>query len=127
MSPRLSSATSTPHAGPAYVELLLSFLVGRSDAGALTAGERLDSIEGSLGELTERWRADGPVVPARQVRMSERTAERLFEWVEADGPPRGRVLERLALYASGALVDPAVPDGWIRVHLQRAGGSDLRG
>lgn len=126
MSLRSSPRSSTAPAGPTYIELLLSFLVGRSDVGAVTAGARLDSIEGSLGELTARWRGDRPLVPSREVRMSERTAERLFEWVESDGPPRGTVLERLAVYASGALVDPAVPDGWVRVHVQRArGGTGL--
>ncbi len=112
MSLRLTSP-----ARPTYVEYLLSFLVGRSDSELGSAGERLDAIEESLEKLSQRWRARGPLVPVREVRMSGGTMDRLLAWVENDGVASGRALERLSVYMAGALVDPLVPDGWVRVRI----------
>ena len=103
--------------GPTYVEYLLTFLLGRSEAGLVTPAERLDALEGSLEELTARWRSAGPLVPVRELRMSDGTMTRLLDWVEANDSASGRVLERLAVYMAGALVDPMVPDGWVRVRI----------
>ncbi len=114
MSPHISSPP-----GPTHVEYLLSFLLGRADAALVTPSERLEAIERSLEKLTSRWRLAGPLVPVRELRMSEGTTERLLGWIEANTAASGRVLERLAVYMTGALSDPLVPDGWVRVMIGR--------
>jgi hypothetical protein len=114
-----------PYAAPgevqraAYVDYLLRFVIDRSTGvgtGTGIAG-RLDALERTLVTLARTWRAESPLAPARELRASSETLDRLFEWVEGGERPDGRDVERLGVYASGAVEDGSVPEGWVRIRL----------
>lgn len=101
----------------AHVDFLLRFLISRStvaDGGAL---ERLDALERAMVSLTRHWRTDRPIAPARELRASEETLDALMNWVEQGGALDTGAMARLGVYASGAVTDRTVPEGWLRVHL----------
>jgi hypothetical protein len=108
--------------GPAYVDYLVDFLLTRVEAGEPRPGQRLAALEQTLVALTLPWRGETTISPARAIRMSGATLDRLLGWLEAEETPIGAGLERLAVYASGALTDRSVPDGWLRVRLAANGG-----
>ena len=58
-----------------------------------------------------------PLAPARELRLSDETLETLLTWLERDDQPDGHDVERLGVYASGAVTDRSVPDGWVRIRL----------
>ena len=102
-----------------YVDYLLRFVIDRSTGigtGTGIAG-RLDALERTLVALTRTWRAESPLAPARELRASSETLDTLFAWVEGDEHPEGRDVERLGVYASGAVEDRSVPEGWLRIRL----------
>jgi hypothetical protein len=101
----------------AHVDYLLRFVLDRStNAGDGIAG-RLDALERTLVALTRPWRPDGPLAPARELRLSSDTLDLLLAWVERDERPERHDLERLGVYVSGAVTDRSVPDGWVRIRL----------
>jgi hypothetical protein len=115
---------SFPPAPRAFAEFRMGFVLSRLTAG--DAGARLDAVEGTLASLVRRWRAGASISPARDLRMAPPTLAALLQWVETEGGHTAPVIERLAAYWSGAVADPAVPAGWIRVFLdvgQRGPGS----
>ena len=67
--------------------------------------------------LTRAWRAESPLAPARELRASSETLDALLDWIEGGERPEGRELERLGVYASGAVEDGSVPEGWVRIRL----------
>jgi hypothetical protein len=101
----------------AHVDYLLRFVLDRSiGAGEGIAG-RLDALERTLVALTRPWRADAPLSPARELRLSSETLDALLAWVEGGDRPEWREVERLGVYASGAVTDGSVPHGWVRIRL----------
>jgi hypothetical protein len=104
----------------AHVDYLLSFVIARStasDNGTPNVGARLDALENTLATLTRPWRADSPIAPARELRVSSETLSSLLAWLEEGGRADRAAIERLGVYASGALTNRNVPLGWVRVQL----------
>lgn len=110
-------ASEAPRA--AYVDYLLRFVIDRSSRVATDTGiaGRLDALERTLVTLTRPWRAESPLRPARELRASSETLDTLFAWVEGDERAEARDVERLGIYASGAVEDVSVPEGWVRIRL----------
>ena len=100
-----------------HVDYLLRFVLDRSTSGAQGIGGRLDALERTLVALTRPWRAETPLAPARELRVSSETLDTLLVWLERDERPEARDLERLGVYVSGAVTDRSVPDGWLRIRL----------
>lgn len=114
--------TTTQQVGvrTAHVDYLLSFVIGRSlaiGAGDAGAGARLDALEETLVALTRPWRASAALSPAREIRLSSETLASLLDWLEQGGDADRSAIERLGVYASGALTDRGVPHGWVRIQL----------
>lgn len=101
----------------AYVDYLLRFVLERSTGAANGIGDRLDAVERTLVALTRPWRAEAPLAPARELRASSETLDELLAWVERGEQPGGPDVERLGVYASGAMTDVNVPEGWLRIRL----------
>jgi hypothetical protein len=103
-----------------HVDYLLRFVIQRSgatgDDGAIAT--RLDALERTLVALTRAWRTDAPLSPARELRVSSDTLSDLLAWLEGNDRPDGRDVERLGVYASGAVTDGSVPNGWVRIRLR---------
>jgi len=99
----------------AHVDFLLRFLLERSTTADARVSTRLDALERTIAELTAQWRGEKPVAPARELRSSAETLASLLAWLEAPGAAEATDIERLGVYASGALTDDAVPAGWVRV------------
>ena len=114
-----------PYAAPgevprtAYVDYLLRFVIDRSMGGGTGTGiaGRLDALERTLVVLARTWRAESPLAPTRELRASSETLDALLDWVEGGERPEGRDAERLGIYASGAVEDGSVPEGWVRIRL----------
>ena len=102
-----------------HVDYLLRFVIDRSIAAGYGIAGRLDALERSLVGLTRAWRPDAPLAPAREIRMSEETLDEMLAWIEGGERPDGDVIERLGVYASGAVTDVGVPEGWVRIRLAR--------
>lgn len=110
---------TTPDGTPrtAYVDYLLRFVLERSTGADTGITGRLDALEGTLVALTRPWRADAPLAPARELRASSETLDTLLAWLERGEHPDARDVERLGVYASGAVTDRNVPEGWVRIRL----------
>jgi hypothetical protein len=117
----LSQPSASPEGLPrtAHVDYLLRFVLDRSTVADASAGigGRLDALEHTLVVLTRPWRPERPLAPARELRLSDETLETLLTWLERDDQPDGHDVERLGVYASGAVTDRSVPDGWVRIRL----------
>jgi hypothetical protein len=100
-----------------HVDYLLRFVIDRSVAASDGIAGRLDALELTLVALTRAWRPDAPLTPSRELRVSEETLDQMLAWIEGGERPERRELERLGVYASGAVTDAAVPDGWVRIRL----------
>jgi hypothetical protein len=112
--------TTTQQVGvrTAHVDYLLSFVIGRSLAHDGTGvGARLDALEETLVSLTRPWRDGAALAPARELRVSSETLASLLAWLEQGGDADRSAIERLGVYASGAVTDRAVPHGWVRIQL----------
>jgi hypothetical protein len=106
---------------PVHLEFTLHFLIQRAGAAVPAADERLDGFERIIARLASQWRAARPIAPARELRMADETRDALLAWVEGDAAAgTGRTLERLGVYASGAVTDDSVPEGWVRLRLDGA-------
>jgi hypothetical protein len=101
----------------AYVDYLLRFVLEHSASIGSGIAGRLDAFERTLVALTRPWRAESPLAPARELRVSSETLDALLAWVEGDEHPQGHELERLGVFASGAVEDGSVPEGWVRIRL----------
>jgi hypothetical protein len=114
----LPTPSATPDGMPrtAYVDYLLRFVLDQS-AGIGGIAARLDAFERTLVALTKPWRAESPLAPARELRVSSETLDALLAWAEGGDQPEGRELERLGVLASGAVEDSGVPEGWVRIRL----------
>ena len=115
----LSRPAAAPEGLPrtAHVDYLLRFVLDRSADASEGIGGRLDALERTLVALTRPWRAEQPLAPAREVRLSSETLDSLLAWLERADQPEQADVERLGVYASGAMTDQSVPDGWVRVRL----------
>lgn len=102
---------------PVHLEFTLDYLLRRCDAAPSLPDRRLDGFERTIARLARSWRPDRPIAPARELRMADETREALLAWVEGDDAPRGQTVERLGVYASGAVTDDSVPEGWVRLRL----------
>jgi hypothetical protein len=102
----------------AHADFLLRFLLDRSTEATSQVSARLDALERTLAELTKQWRSDAPIAPARELRLSPETLASLITWLEAPGNAEAADVARLGVYASGALSDDSVPDGWLRVRFR---------
>ncbi len=101
----------------AYVDYLLRFVLEHNAGIAGGIAARLDAFERTLVALTRPWRAESPLAPARELRVSSETLEELLAWAEGGEQPEGSDLERLGVLASGAVEDRSVPEGWVRIRL----------
>ena len=115
----LSQPAASPKGLPrtAHVDYLLRFVIDRSTDEAAGVADRLDALERTLVALTRPWRAERPLAPARELRLSSETLDTLLAWLERDDQFERRDLERLGVYVSGAVTDRSVPDGWVRIRL----------
>ena len=102
---------------PLHVEFALAFLIEASGIGERVAKLRLNGLENTIATLARAWRPRLPIAPARELRMSAATRGQWLEWIEVDDTYDPHTIARLAVYASGAVVDDQVPEGWIRVML----------
>jgi len=100
-----------------HVDYLLRFVIERSMAASDGIAGRLDALERTLVALTRAWRPDAPLAPARELRVSEDTLDEMLAWIEGGERPDRHDLERLGIYASGAVTDGKVPAGWVRIRL----------
>ena len=110
-------SASLLHAMPVHLEFALQYLLARSAPYGVRAERRLEAFEHTIARLASRWRPQHPIAPARELRMADETRDALLAWVENDDPSEGHTLERLAVYASGAVTDDSVPEGWVRLRL----------
>jgi hypothetical protein len=103
---------------PVHLEFTLDYLIRRTSATAAPAARRLDSFEHTIARLARSWRPDRPIAPARELRMADETCDALVAWMEGDDlAAPDAALERLGVYASGAVTDDSVPEGWVRLRL----------
>lgn len=105
---------------PVHLEFTLHFLIQRCGTAASHADRRLEGFERTIVALARSWRPDRPIAPARELRMADETRDAFLAWVEGDDASKGRTLERLGVYASGAVTDDSVPEGWVRLRLDGA-------
>jgi hypothetical protein len=101
----------------AYVDYLLRFVIEQSAGVGIGVAGRLDALERTLVKLTRPWRAESPLTPARELRASSETLDAMLTWIEDGERPTGHDAERLGIYASGAVEDAGVPEGWLRVRI----------
>ena len=100
-----------------YLELSLDFVLRQARVAEPFAHRRLNAFENTVTGLARKWRPRLPLVPDRELRMSDETREALLSWIEAEEPGRGHTLQRLAVYAA-SVTDPRVPEGWVRLNLK---------
>jgi hypothetical protein len=105
---------------PVHLEFTLHFLIQHAGDAVPAADRRLDGFERTIARLARSWRPDRPIAPARELRMADETRDALMAWVEADDASTGGTPERLGVYASGAVTDDSVPEGWVRLRLDAA-------
>ena len=100
-----------------HVDYLLRFVLERCGTTDGSVAARLDALERTLVSLTRPWRTDAPLAPARELRVSPESLTTLFAWLENGERPEWSDVARLGVYASGAVTDRSVPDGWVRIRL----------
>ncbi|MEP6619544.1 MAG: hypothetical protein ABJE47_09520 [bacterium] len=99
----------------------MSWLITSSGITASRPDLRLNAIENLLAATTHQWRGAKLISPEGEVRMSEATRDRLLSWVQSlQWAVDPRTANRIARYSSHTVIEPTVPDGWIRVLLQPA-------
>jgi hypothetical protein len=103
---------------PLHVEFSLPFLIEASGIEARTAKLRLNGLENAISTLARPWRPRLPIAPARELRMAAATRGKWLEWIEVDDGYDPHTIARLGVYASGAVVDDDVPEGWVRLVLR---------
>ena len=101
---------------PDYIDFALDFLIAQTGITQPFAHRRLNCVENTLTALVRQWRPRVPLVPDREIRMSDETREALLGWIEAEEPGQGHTLQRLAVYAA-SVTDESVPEGWVRLYL----------
>ena len=99
---------------PRFIEVRLSWLLAKSGITQPRPDRRLSAVENLLSALAQRWGGSMLLVPEREVQMAEGTRDELLSWVEASEEANDHTRTRIAIYASGALIEDSVPDGWIR-------------
>lgn len=98
------------------LDVSLDWLIAATKLRGSIAKRRLNGIENVLALLAKRWRSPTqPIHPHRELRMCEETTLRLLAWVDVENTEDGSTVERLTVYASGALTDASVPVGWVRL------------
>jgi hypothetical protein len=101
-------------------DFALPFLIDRCALRQPRADRRLNAIENILATLTRSWRRGQPIIhPATDLRMSTSTCDALLDWVRQAQPDGGLARSRILVYQSAPVIDPTVPDGWLRVLLAR--------
>ncbi len=100
-----------------YAEFRVAFVIRGAPIGTKEPQARLDGVESALGSLVRRWNAGRPLSVSRDVRMTQSTLDTLMRWIGGEAVIDPGLVERVGIYHSGAVADPAVPGGWIRVYL----------
>jgi hypothetical protein len=104
-------------ATPIHVEFALSHVIAHSRVQNANAVRRLNGIENTVAALAVEWREWRPIIPSRELRMSETTREALMAWVTAGEEGVQDVAARLAEYSRIGVVDDSVFKGWVRLLL----------
>ena len=99
-----------------FIDFSLDFVLEQTRVTQPFAHRRLNAFENTITGLAKRWRPRLPLVPDREVRMSDEARDALLAWIEAEDAGQGHTLTRLAVYAS-RVTDDAVPEGWVRLRL----------
>jgi hypothetical protein len=94
-----------------FIDNSLDFVLEQTRITQPCAHRRLNAFENTITNLVKRWRPRLPLVPDREVRMSDETRETLLAWVEAEETGRGHTLTRLAVYAAGEPITACPRDG----------------
>jgi hypothetical protein len=115
----MSGQSSLPdaHPAPLYVEFALSFVIDSSGVHTPVPRQRLNALESTITRLARQWRKEVPIRPARELRMSGRTRTTWLSWIEVTDEYDPTTIARLGVYASDAVTDDTVPEGWVRLRL----------
>lgn len=103
-------------AAPSSIDFLLSWLIGASDQASARPDRRLNAIERQIANGASQWRSVSSLDVANELRMTEATRDDLLAWVEqrqwsVDPVTRRRIM----IYASAAVIEPTMPEGWVRL------------
>jgi hypothetical protein len=101
---------------PLYLDFSLGFVIAQTRITQPFAHHRLNVFENTVTALARQWHPRLPLVPDREIRMSDETREALLGWIEVEEPGRGHTLQRLAVYAA-SVTDESVPEGWVRLRI----------
>src|SRR5829696_663013 len=74
---------------PDYIDFALDFLIAQTGITQPFAHRRLNCVENTLTALVRQWRPRVPLVPDREIRMSDETRERC--WVGSRRRSRAEV------------------------------------
>ena len=99
------------------MEVRLDWLIDSSGIEEGDPFRRLNTLENQLANLASQWRVWRPIEPARELRMCEGTRDQVVLWAGPVDVATRHMLERLVIYHSEAVLDNAVPIGWIRLAL----------
>jgi hypothetical protein len=94
-----------------YVDFSLGFVLEQARITQPFAHRRLIAFENTITVLAKRWRPRLPLVPDRELRMSDETRELLLGWIEAEEAGQGHTLTRLAVYAPASQTMTSLRDG----------------
>lgn len=101
-----------------YLEVRLDYLIDATGIRALVAKRRLWGLLNVLAALARRWRdSNRPIEAVHELRMNEVTRQRWLDWTNAEFTDDQGTIGYLAPYTTGAVIDPDVPPGWVRVLL----------
>lgn len=110
-----------------HLDVALPWLIKNSRITNGDPARRLNSIENQLALLVRQWRPFAPIDVERELRMSDVTRDQLLAWVEERERAGFCLLRRLVTYASGAVSEPSVPTGLIRIVLVSSGSLMIDG
>jgi hypothetical protein len=107
---------NTPsQSAPVHLEVSLHFLIRRSEISVFIPRRRLNAIENMIARLARPWRAQLPIDPALELRLSQRTRHELFLWIGPCHETDTATTARLVPYTLYPVEDESVPNGWIRL------------
>ena len=104
-------------ATPVHIEFTLSHVIAHSRIQTASAVRRLNGFENTLAALAVEWREWKPIIPSKELRMSQVTNASLVAWVTANQEPLEEIVARLDVYLGASLIDETVPAGWVRLLL----------
>jgi hypothetical protein len=71
------------------LDFALDFVVEQACINQAFAHRRLNAFENTITDLAKRWRPRLPLVPDRELRMSDEPREALLGWIEAEERGQG--------------------------------------